>query len=1076
MHADLNENTSGEKKRIGNVEFQMIKNIISTAKMHKQLLAEYTLILIAGLATIAWLRGDLIVWKDWVFPMSSQAATRGFERSLFVWDSRMAGLGWEAPRFLQFIPYQFFLWSSVNLRIPLAFTNQILFYGLFALSGISMHFLLSTIVSSKKWTVARVAGSLFYMMNFYSLIFIWGGYLTGVNFAYSIFPLLVGLSVKAVESGLQIKYAFLLSLFWVLIGTSTGNPEITLLLMVLLFVYIFFDAVWSRHERSFWRTIRFALILSLVFLAVNAFWLLPNSFSANDLFRQISRASIGETDLQVFRLSSVPLFGALRLTGFWDLSSTYKGDYYYSWTPTLQQPVFQIISLLVPVFVFLPLLFVRKYDPLIRKYLVFFAVVSVFGLILMTGSNPPFGSVLEWIFQKVPEILRLYRFPYPRFGILAALGYSFLIAFGLQKLWELSDRTIHSLKSPLARIGSKIPFVVTVALIFMLLAYPFWTGDVIYSGGKITPSERVQLPSYYNAAADWFKQDTSNFNLMSLPLGILRYSVLQWSNGTHGYFGENPDMWLFDKPTIFYGDQGNGLAGQFAEALLNNNNFQLGSFDGWNFNYQSSNYSSAVKKFDNRYNAEVDLSRGGSVFLDRQNLYNIQKNNLNFSVTFKALEGDSLANLAFLYYDQNGYVNSTTSDTIQLGKSRPVITDLTKVSEIDIDKSWFASIDPNNVFDSWYFHTWKFTAPISIELNFEGSGDVDIVSNLGFTTQKTFVNNQSILLNIDPHDVEWIQPRIYVQRNEISQIRIRLVQASPQVNSLKMAYTDQSEVMVSLTAVPANNLLNYKPRIVLAEPSENQTSRILIRSSFLNGYDLPSNKLCNLLTLMNVKYLILHGDTNWEYIKDYTWWITTDSLSALQNALDAQDHLILLKQFGDLYIYLNTQWVPSHLHSACKSQTVNGDYSNLIETTTSKSWNYSDNVAFMSSQLDQSETSNLNSLPTDLSSKVRLIVNTVNPTKYVISVNSTGPFYLVFSETFDRNWVGYVENEQISQSNHFIGNYYANVWYINRSGSFSVTLEFWPQNLFYVGSAISLAAIFLCVAFMVWKAHHVKRS
>ena len=132
--------------------------------------------------------------------------------------------------------------------------------------------------------------------------------------------------------------------------------------------------------------------------------------------------------------------------------------------------------------------------------------------------------------------------------------------------------------------------------------YPFWNGDVIYSGGNVTPSARVQLPSYYAEAASWFEEDKDDFNILSLPLGVLRYSVLNWTNGTSGYFAENPDMWLFNKPAIIYSGQGAGLAELFARSLISNYDFKLGSFYGWTCtSFSDHSPSLSVEKHDIRF-------------------------------------------------------------------------------------------------------------------------------------------------------------------------------------------------------------------------------------------------------------------------------------------------------------------------------------------------------------------------------------------------------------------------------------------------------------------------------------------
>ena len=92
----------------------------------------------------------------------------------------------------------------------------------------------------------------------------------------------------------------------------------------------------------------------------------------------------------------------------------------------------------------------------------------------------------------------------------------------------------------------------------------------------------------------------------------------------------------------------------------------------------------------------------------------------------------------------------------------------------------------------------------------------------------------------------------------------------------------------------------------------------------------------------------------------------------------------------------------------------------------------------------------------------------INPTEYTVQVNTSKPFFLVFSESFDTGWIASINGQQIPSQYHLMIDGFANGWYINRTGSFSITLEFSPQTLFYAGVAISTVAFIICVVFVVF--------
>ena len=91
----------------------------------------------------------------------------------------------------------------------------------------------------------------------------------------------------------------------------------------------------------------------------------------------------------------------------------------------------------------------------------------------------------------------------------------------------------------------------------------------------------------------------------------------------------------------------------------------------------------------------------------------------------------------------------------------------------------------------------------------------------------------------------------------------------------------------------------------------------------------------------------------------------------------------------------------------------------------------------------------------------------LDSTKYQVSItNATTPFFIVFSESYHANWVAHYDGQKIPQEYHFISNGYANAWYINKTGTFTITIDFSTQNLFYAGSAISVTTLIICALYV----------
>jgi len=89
----------------------------------------------------------------------------------------------------------------------------------------------------------------------------------------------------------------------------------------------------------------------------------------------------------------------------------------------------------------------------------------------------------------------------------------------------------------------------------------------------------------------------------------------------------------------------------------------------------------------------------------------------------------------------------------------------------------------------------------------------------------------------------------------------------------------------------------------------------------------------------------------------------------------------------------------------------------------------------------------------------------INPTKYTVNINATQPFMLSFAEAYDPLWACYVNGEKIS-SIPLYG--VINGFWINQTGQLEIVIEYEPQKWFYIGSAISIATLTACIAYLTY--------
>jgi len=219
-----------------------------------------------------------------------------------------------------------------------------------------------------------------------------------------------------------------------------------------------------------------------------------------------------------------------------------------------------------------------------------------------------------------------------------------------------------------------------------------------------------------------------------------------------------------------------------------------------------------------------------------------------------------------------------------------------------------------------------------------------------------------------------------------------------------------------------------------------------------------------ILTLMNVKYLLFHRDAAWQFIDGslYGGFIFA-APDRLQSILSSQQGLHLETTFEKLDFYKNEYWTPIHIYAASNAILVRGGLNEMVDFVESNNYTPNNFVLFLSDQLTNEQYSFITKLD-NYYLKPDFVFEKINPTRYVVNVNASYPFFLVFSESYHKDWIAYVDGREVEQ--HLMANGYANAWYINKTGTFDIVLDFLPQKLFYIGSAISLTTFILSVLYL----------
>ncbi len=416
-----------------------------------------------------------------------------------------------------------------------------LFFLLLVIGTLSMYYLtLSFLESYRLRYLISFISSLFYLLNPFSLSQVWGRNLYPQYFSFALLPLSLLILVKALK---QKNYAYLLVLILSSLIFSWAFGFVTSFLTY-WFILIMYFIWWLVTNKLNKQEVVFGIIFMILFLfgwlLANAFWFLPFITQGNAVFAG-NLSNPGEnlgTLLGVSR--SYPLDVIIRLLhkGYFFDATAYSEIY--------SATLFQLISV-IPVFLlFLGIVKILKNSEVVN--LKFFILLFCLGLIVSLGANPPFGKLFVWVFELIPQ-LQAFRNPFEKFGLVYALGYSPIFAYGLVSFLE-------------KKRFNKFIIIGVLILTCGIYAWPMWTGRNL---AGIDKKIGVQVPQYYEELNMWLgNSDPQNYRLFMTPLKGGEAAVFQWDGTT--YNGVDPMHFILDRAAIsnaaqipFYYDFAQGL-------------------------------------------------------------------------------------------------------------------------------------------------------------------------------------------------------------------------------------------------------------------------------------------------------------------------------------------------------------------------------------------------------------------------------------------------------------------------------------------------------------------------------------
>jgi hypothetical protein len=256
-------------------------------------------------------------------------------------------------------------------------------------------------------------------------------------------------------------------------------------------------------------------------------------------------------------------------------------------------------------------------------------------------------------------------------------------------------------------------------------------------------------------------------------------------------------------------------------------------------------------------------------------------------------------------------------------------------------------------------------------------------------------------------------------------------------------------------------------------PSTNEYYKYV--GSVINNFKMSNESLSNLLGIFGIKYLIFESDVlnNTKCNCGYYPFNLNVIAYNLNNSKD-----ISLVYLNNSSIYNNKNYAPL-VYSSDIENIPNATFTIMFKTIGNYSFNIKNTSIFTASIngfYNDSNTINATQIANFSQPKISFVEDT--PTRVTVHIsNATTPYYLVFRETYDPHWAAFYSNgTEVNLRDHIVVNGFANAWYMNKTGNYTVTLYYTLQTDAWIAWGISFAALFATIGVGVYGWKETRRT
>jgi len=247
-------------------------------------------------------------------------------------------------------------------------------------------------------------------------------------------------------------------------------------------------------------------------------------------------------------------------------------------------------------------------------------------------------------------------------------------------------------------------------------------------------------------------------------------------------------------------------------------------------------------------------------------------------------------------------------------------------------------------------------------------------------------------------------------------------------------------------------------------------------SSEIDNNKLNDSYISQIFGILGIKYILVQGNALESSPYDQNYY-DPFNLNEVYINLNNTYNIKFVKRYSNTSIYENLDYVPL-IYTTNIYNIGNSSDGGLIKSITNQSFDIKTDSVYITHIPDfynDSDTINASSIPNFKEPEIKFNYN--NPTQITVKVrNATTPFYLVFRETYGSPWHAYINGKPIPSKYHIAVNGFANAWYINKTGNYTITLYYTLQTDADVAWIVSFAALFATIGIGIYGWKESKKS